>query len=144
MTQTPTKLQAQTCLLQLVTDILSTPEMAEFIGTNSLGKRLADIHASLELRTAKLGITPDGKQVLREMAKAIWRVTEFCLESDSPARLVVFNQILDSYAKGEIHYGNEHDDVMQALQPKPWVTKAFILAKGPFIERAFYLYLHWA
>jgi hypothetical protein len=46
-----TKLQAQTCLLQLVTDILSSPEMSAFIGTDKLGKRLADIHASLELRS---------------------------------------------------------------------------------------------
>lgn len=115
-----TKLQTQICLLQLVTDILSTPEMAEFLGTNSLGKRLADIHASLELRTKKLGITLDGKQVLHEMAKAIWRVTEFCLESDSPARLVVFNAILDSYAKGEIHYGEEDAEVQGHL--KSWQT----------------------
>jgi hypothetical protein len=49
------------------------------------------------------------------MAKAIWRVTEFCLESDSPTRLVVFNAILDSYAKGEIHYGDKHEEVMGKL-----------------------------
>ena len=113
-----TQNQTQTILLQLVTDILNTDPMIAFLGTDKLGRRLADIHASLELRTNKLPINQDGKDVVKEMGLAMWRVTEFLLAADSPARLVLLNQILDSYAKGEIHYGEEHEDIMAALPPQ--------------------------